>query len=336
VNGVLRGECVPRAELTAEALWYVGPGRAEIRQERLGPLAEGMVRVRARYGGISRGTEALIAAGNVPSSEYSRMRTPCMAGSFPFPVKCGYSTAGRVEAGPDRLVGRDVFALHPHQTVFDVPVDDAVPVPSDVPIARAVLAANMETALNATWDADPLPSGPIAVVGAGAVGALVGFLCARERGAQVTLIDINPARAELARALRLNFATPDDAPVDCELVVHASADPRGLATALDIAGDEATILEMSWYGVGSVPVPLGGAFHSRRLKLVSSQVGKVAPSRRATTSHRQRLQQAIELLADARLDALLMPAVPFYELPERLSNILGPKSGVLCQLIAYP
>lgn len=327
---------MPRDELSAEALWYVGPGRAEIRQERIGPLAECMVRVRSSYGGISRGTEALIAAGKVPSSEYSRMRSPHMGGNFPFPVKYGYSTVGRVEAGPDDLLGRSVFALHPHQTVFDVPVDAALPVPMDIPISRAVLAANLETALNATWDADPLPSGSIAVVGAGVVGALVAFLCARECGTQVTLIDINSARSELARALGLNFATPDDAPADCELVVHASADPRGLAAALDIAGDEATILEMSWYGAGSVPVPLGGAFHSRRLKIVSSQVGKVAPSRRATTSHRQRLQQAIELLADARLDALLMPAVPFHELPERLPNILAPKSDVLCQLIAYP
>src|SRR5262245_21648584 len=173
-----------------------------------------MVRVRSRYGGISRGTEALIAAGRVPSSEYSRMRSPHMGGSFPFPVKYGYSTVGRVQAGPDHLVGRHVFALHPHPTVFELPVDAALLVPSDVPISRAVLAANMETALNATWDADPLPSGSIAVVGAGAVGALVGFVCARERGAQVTLIDINPARSELARALGLNFATPDGAPVD--------------------------------------------------------------------------------------------------------------------------
>ena len=325
-----------RGESTAEALWYVGPGRAEIKQERLHPLAEGMVRVRARYGGISRGTEALMAAGKVPSSEYQRMRSPHMGGSFPFPAKYGYSTVGRVEAGPDGLVGRDVFALHPHQTLFDVPVDAALLVPKDVPISRAVLAANMETALNATWDAEPLPAGPIAVVGAGVVGALVGFLFARERGAEVTLIDINPARAKLARALGLNFATPNDAPVDCALVVHTSADPEGLATALDIARDEATILEMSWYGAGSVPVPLGGAFHSRRLKIVSSQVGRVAPSRRATTSHRQRLQQAIELLADARPDALLVPAVSFHELPARLSEILDPKSGVLCQLIEYP
>jgi len=321
--------------LTAEALWYVGPGRAEIRREVLDSLAEGMVRVRAHYGAISRGTESLIAGGKVPSSEYERMRGPHMGGNFPFPVKYGYSTVGRVEAGPGRLIGRDVFVLHPHQTVFDVPVDAVVTLPKDVPPRRAVLSANMETALNATWDAEPIPPGPTVVVGAGVVGALVGFLCARVPGAEVTLVDVNPARQDLARALGLTFAKPEDAPLDCKLIVHTSGNPQGLATAINIAGDEATILEMSWYGEGSVPVPLGGAFHSRRLKLMSSQVGNVAPSRRATTSHRQRLEQAIALLADARLDTLLTPPVPFQDLPKRLPDILNPKSGVLCQLIAY-
>ena len=321
---------------TADALWYVGPLGAEIRQERLGPLGDGMVRVRALFSAISRGTEALIAAGKVPESEYQRMRAPFMGGNFPFPVKYGYASVGRVEAGEERLIGRNVFVLHPHQTVFDVPAAAAVPVPEDVPVSRAVLAANMETALNATWDADPIPAGRIAVVGAGVVGALTGFLFARAPGAEVTLIDINPARERLARALGLKFAEPENAPADCKLVVHTSADPKGLATAIDIAGDEATILEMSWYGDRLVPVPLGGAFHSRRLKIVSSQVGQVAPSRRATTSHRQRLEQAIALLADARLDALLAPAVPFSELPKRLPDILKGENGVLCHLIAYP
>jgi hypothetical protein len=320
---------------TAEALWYIAPGRAEIRREPLDPLGENLVRVRALYGAVSRGTESLIAAGKVPTIEYQRMRSPFMGGSFPFPVKYGYSTAGRVEAGPDALIGRNVFVLYPHQTLFDVPIDSAIPIPNDVPISRAVMAANMETALNATWDAEPTPSGPITVVGAGVVGALMGFLCARVPGAAVTLVDVNPAREKLAHALGLNFAKPDDAPKDCRLVVHASADSRGLATAIDLAGDEATILEMSWYGEGTVSVPLGGAFHSRRLKLVSSQVGKVAPSRRATTSYRQRMEQAIALLNDARLDALLMPAVPFCELPARLPDILSRRNDVLCQLIDY-
>ena len=323
-------------EEVAQALWYVGPGQAEIRQERLPPLGDGMVRVRALYSAISRGTEALIAAGRVPESEYQRMRAPFMAGSFPFPVKYGYATIGEVEAGPASLMGRNVFALHPHQTRFDMPADAVVTVPGDIPVSRAALAANVETALNATWDAAPGPSGRIAVIGAGVVGALVGFLCARIDDTEVTLIDVDPARAELARALGLKFAAPEAAPVDCNFVFHSSATAEGLTTALNIAADEATIVELSWYGAGTVALPLGGAFHSRRLKIVSSQVGKVAPSHRARFTHRQRLEAAVKLTAHPHLDALLAPAIAFRELPARLADILKPRSGVLCQLVNYP
>jgi hypothetical protein len=328
----------------AQALWYVAPGRVEIRPERLSPLADGHVRVRAQYSAISRGTEALIAAGRVPESEHPRMRAPFMGGSFPFPVKYGYAVVGAVEAGPAALVGRTVFALHPHQTKFDLPAAAVVPLGPAIPPSRAVLAANVETALNATWDASwdpsgdaaPGPSGRIAVIGAGVIGALTAFLCARIEGAQVVLIDIDPAREALARALKLKFATPDKAPADCEFVFHASATAEGLATALNIAGDEATIVELSWYGAGTVAVPLGAAFHSRRLKIISSQVGKVAPSRRAAFSHRQRLEAAISLTAHPDLDALLAPAISFGDLPARLPDILKPRSGVLCQLVSYP
>lgn len=319
----------------AQALWYIAPDQAEIREQRLMPLAAGHVRVRALHGALSRGTEALVAAGRVPESEYQRMRAPFMDGRFPFPVKYGYATVGRVEQGPAAVNGRTVFSLHPHQTVFDVPEAFAVPLADNMPAARGVLAANMETALNATWDMAPSPAGRIAVVGAGVVGALTGFLCAKVKDAEVTLVDINPSRAEISRALGMKFALPDAAPRDCDWVIHASASAAGLKTALDLAKDEATVLEMSWFGAGDVPVPLGGAFHSRRLKLVASQVGQVAPSRRASTSHRQRLEAAIALLADPRLDALLAPAIAFNDLPARLPNILGTKSGVLCQLIDY-
>jgi NADPH:quinone reductase-like Zn-dependent oxidoreductase len=326
---------VAGGEEVAQALWYVGPGRAEIRDEALKALADGKARVRALTGAISRGTEALIAAGRVPASEHQRMRAPFMAGNFPFPVKYGYATIGLVEAGPEALLGKNVFALHPHQTKFDVPAEAAVPVPPDVPLTRAVLAANMETALNATWDAAPGPFGRIAIVGAGVVGALIGFLCARIEGAEVTLVDVDPSRETLAWAFGLDFAKPEDAPADCDFVFHTSATAEGLATAIGIAGDEATIIELSWYGSGIVSVPLGGAFHSRRLKIISSQVGKVAPSHRDTFTHRQRLEAAIKLTAHPHLDALLTPAVAFHELPVRLPDILKPRSGVLCQLISY-
>jgi len=327
---------ISRPDEVAEALWYSGPGQADIRQEALLSPGAGEVRVRALFGAISRGTEALVLAGRVPPSEFARMRAPFMAGHFPFPVKYGYATVGRVEGGAADLIGRMVFTLHPHQNFFNIRADAAVLLPQNLPPQRAVLAANMETALNAVWDAAPGPADRIAVVGAGVVGSLVAYLCGRLPGAEVTLVDINPARAELARSLGVGFARPETATGECDLVVHASGDAAGLGTALALAGEEATVLEMSWYGSAQVAAPLGGAFHSRRLRLISSQVGRIAPSHRPRWTHGRRLAAALALLDDGRLDALLAPAVAFRDLPRRLPDILDARNGVLCQPIAYP
>lgn len=324
-----------RNDEVAKALWYCARGQAEIRQESVGPPRAGEVRVRALYGGISRGTEALVLAGRVPQSEYERMRAPFMAGDFPFPVKYGYATVGRIEDGSEALRGRTVFTLHPHQSLFNIPASAAITLPANLPPQRAVLAANMETALNAVWDGAPAPADRIAIVGAGVVGSLVAYVCGQLPGAEVTLIDVNPERAELARAFGVSFATPETARADCDLVVHASGNAAGLRTALELAGEEATVLELSWYGDAQVAIPLGGAFHSRRLKLLSTQVGRIAPSHRPRWTHARRLAAALNLLSDARLDALLAPAVSFQDLPRRLPEILEPKNGVLCQPITY-
>ena len=324
-----------RTDDSAEALWYARPGQAEIRRETLAPPGADEVRVRALHGALSRGTEALVFAGRVPESEFERMRAPFMAGHFPFPVKYGYATVGRIEGGTEGLRGRTVFTLHPHQDLFNVPASAAILLPENLPPQRAVLAANMETALNAVWDAAPGPADRIAIVGAGVVGSLVAYLCGRLPGAEVTLVDINPARAELARALGVSFAGPEAAKGDCDLVVHASGTGSGLGTALALAGEEATVLEMSWYGDAPVTASLGGAFHSRRLRLVSSQVGRIAPSHRPRWTHARRLAAALALLADARLDALLAPAVAFHDLPGRLPDILDAGSGILCQPVTY-
>src|SRR5262245_3569028 len=217
-------------EEAASALWYVGPGKAEIRRETAPPPQDGEVRVRALHGAISRGTERLVFFGRVPETEHDRMRAPLMDGAFPFPVKYGYINVGRVEAGAPGLAGRTVFALHPHQDVFTLPADMVSEVPDGVPPRRAVLAANMETALNAVWDAAPGPADRIAVVGAGVAGALVAWLCGQMPGTEVTLIDIAPERARLAAALGVGLAAPEAAPRDCDLVVHASGTASGLDT----------------------------------------------------------------------------------------------------------
>jgi NADPH:quinone reductase-like Zn-dependent oxidoreductase len=322
--------------MQGKALWYVGPGRAELRDEPVAAPGPGEVQVRALYGAVSRGTERLIHAGRVPASEYQRMRAPFTGGAFPFPVKYGYATVGRVEAGPNELRDRIVFCLHPHQSLFNLPAEAAIAVPANLPPLRAVLAANMETALNAVWDGAPGPADRIAVVGGGLLGLLVAYLCARLPGAAVTVVDIAPARAKLAQAIGAGFAAPGSALTECDLVFHASASAAGLATALKLAGEEASIVELSWYGAGDVAAPLGEAFHSRRLKLVSSQVGKVAPSHRARWTHGRRLTAALALLADPALDALLAPAVSFEDLPAKLPEIFSPAADVVCQPIRYP
>ncbi len=93
------------SEQRAEALWYVAPGKAEIRSEPVAAPGNGAVRVRAVTSALSRGTERLVFSGKVPESEYERMRAPFMSGSFPFPVKYGYAMVGRVEDGPADLDG---------------------------------------------------------------------------------------------------------------------------------------------------------------------------------------------------------------------------------------
>ncbi|CAN7420058.1 zinc-binding alcohol dehydrogenase [Bosea sp. LjRoot90] len=279
--------------------------------------------VRTLWSGISRGTERLVFEGRVPESEYERMRAPFQQGAFPFPVKYGYCAVGMVDAGPAELLGKRVFCLHPHQDRFVVPADRVTLVPEGVPARRAVLAANMETALNAHWDAGSGPADRIVVVGGGVLGLLVAYIAARLPGAEVTLVDLDESRAGLAESLGCRFALPADCPRNADLVFHASASAAGLATAIDAAGFEARIVELSWYGEGSVAVPLGGAFHARRLQLVSSQVGQVSPSRRARFDYARRANAALALLADARLDALITDEIAFKDAPARLPALFA-------------
>ncbi len=313
--------------LTARAFWMVAPGRGEIREERLDPPADNERLVRTVATGVSRGTEALVFAGRVPASQHAAMRAPLMGGGFPFPVKYGYSAVGLL-AGGER-----VFVLHPHQDRFVAPAAMCIPVPDAVPTARAVLAANMETALNVTWDAAALPGERIMVIGAGIVGLLTASLLVGIPGASVTVVDRDPSRAGLARSLPCAFATPDSAPDGQELLIHASGTEAGLRLALSRAAFEARIVEASWFGDLAPALPLGEAFHARRLRLISSQVGAVAPAMRHRRGHAERLALALGLLTNPAYDALLQGPTEFEMLPAAMPRILAP--GGLCHVITY-
>jgi threonine dehydrogenase-like Zn-dependent dehydrogenase len=319
----------------ARALWYAKKGVAELRPTQVPAPRPGEARVRALFSGISRGTERLVFNGAIDQGEWERMRCPLQEGAFPFPVKYGYCATGVVEEGPADLVGREVFCLHPHQDYFNAPVDVLAPIPKEVPAKRATLAANMQTALNALWDSSAGPGDRIVVVGAGVVGLLVTALAAQLPGAEVTAIDPDAGRQSIVEALGGTFARPPDAPGEADAVFHTSATSAGLDTAIKCAGFEATIVEMSWYGDKPVSVHLGGAFHSRRLRLISSQVGSVAASRRPRWDHRRRNEAAMRLLESPTFDALVAEEIAFEDAPRALPLILAPDAPGLAPVIRY-
>jgi hypothetical protein len=313
----------------------MGPGHGEIRAQPLRPPGSGELTIRTLASAISRGTESLVFRGEVPESEWRRMRCPFQEGEFPAPVKYGYSAVGIVEDGPTEHLGRRVFCLHPHQDRFVVPEDAVIDIPEEVPDRRATLAANMETAINGLWDAAPGPGDRIAVIGAGVVGSLSAALAARLPGAEVELIDVDPIRESIAAVLGCRFSSPQKARVEADLVIHASGTPEGLATALTLAGFEATVLEMSWYGTRTVPLALGGAFHSRRLTLRASQVGAVPAVRRRRWSHRRRLRLALSVLRDPVFEVLLSGESEFTAMPELMPQLAASPAGVLCHTLRY-
>ncbi len=319
--------------MMARAFWTTAPLLGELRDEVLPDRAEDQALVRTRATAISRGTERLVFAGRVPESQFAAMGCPLMAGTFPFPVKYGYAAVGLLEDG------QRVFVLHPHQDLFLAPAAMCIPVPDGVPDTRAVLAANMETALNIIWDARPIPGERALVIGAGVVGLLVAHLLSRFPGLDLVLCDADPSRAAIAAALGLRFCRPEAAPEDRELIIHASGNPEGLRLALRCAAFEARILEASWFGDALCPLPLGEAFHSRRLSLIATQVGAVSPAMRGRRSYADRLGLALSLLDDERLDALTGTPTRFADLPARMGALLGLEEappGAPCPVVIYP
>jgi NADPH:quinone reductase-like Zn-dependent oxidoreductase len=318
------------------AYWTMAPRHGVLRTEPARAPRPDEALVRTICSGISRGTEMLVHAGYVPAEVAESMRAPFQVGSWPGPVKYGYLSVGRVESGPPNLQDRRVFCLYPHQDRYVVPASALTPVPDAVPSDRAVLAGTVETAVNALWDAGPRIGDRVAVLGAGMVGGSLAALLRRFPLDRLQLVDVNPSRVALGAALNVDLVHPDDAAGENDCVFHCSASESGLARGLQLLADEGELIELSWYGMAQPRVPLGAAFHSRRLTIRASQVGAVAAARRTRRSASDRLRLALQLLEDPIFDTFITGHAPFGALPQTMESIFNDSSQTLCQVIDYP
>ncbi len=331
------------ADLRASSFWSSGACSAEVRGHGLAHPGPGEVLIRALHSGISRGSESLVYAGQVPPAVSDTMRAPFQEGDFPGPVKYGYLSVGEVlEFGSDTSqasglhLGQRVFAHFPHQDRYVIPVAAATAVPDDVPSARAVLAGVVETAINVVWDAAPKWGDRIAVIGCGLVGASVCALLRDFPLTRLVVVDPQPRGAALAERLGIEALTPQGVTGEFDTVVHCSGTQEGLALGLSLLGFEGELMEVSWFGQDSPTVPLGADFHANRLTIRASQVSAVAASTRQRRSRQDRMALALDELRDPFYDVLLTGHAPLGDLPQTMAAIASGQAPGWCQVVDYP
>lgn len=322
-------------EHEAQAYWVTESGHGELRPEAIPTPGPQEALVRTLYSGVSRGTERVVHEGRVPERVADLMHAPHQEGDFPGPVKYGYLSVGVVEHGPDTWIGKTVFSLHPHQDFYVVPTNQLTAIPDDVPARRAVLTGIVEVAINALWEAGPRLGDRVAVVGGGLVGGVLATILRKYPLGRLQLVDADADKRNLAEKLNINFALPDEAENDCDIVFHCSASNEGLKLSLQLAGDDSDVIELSWFADKEVTLPLGEDFHARRLTIRSSQVGAVALPRRHRRTNAQRLQLAAATLKDPVFDTFLSSECQFQNLPTSLVKLFE-KPGGFCHVVAYP
>src|SRR5918999_5643512 len=335
---------VPDSTLEARAIWFSAPRTAEFRPERVQPPGPGEVRVRAIASALSQGTEMLVYRGEVSAD--LPLDLPTLAGSFSFPIKYGYANVGRVlDAGADAedlAAGDTVFVHHPHQDVFLVPAEVPVRLPVGLNPLLGLFVANLETALNVIHDT-PLHLGEAALVfGQGVVGLLVTQLLALAGASRVLVVEPVKKRRELALVVGADEAfEPNDVP-ECvldatagrgaDVAVEASGSGAALQAAIDAVAGEGTVVVASWYGTKPVTLSLGGHFHRGRVKVRSSQVGRVNPELGPRWDRGRRTKAVLDLLPRLCLKEFVSHRVPFEEAP-RAYRLVDEEPGETVQVI---
>jgi len=318
----------------AHAFWVTKVGQGSIETENLESASTGWCEVETLFSAISPGTEKLIFRGHVPETVYKEMRCPYMGGTFPAPVKYGYSLVGRVTEGPKKLLDGIVHILHPHQDMCVVRMGDVYIVPDDVPPSRATLASNMETAVNAIWDSQITDEEKALVVGFGIIGSLVSRVLIDMVKVAVDVLDTDPIKVRLAEKIGFSTILTEDALGQYDVAFHASGTGVGLQTAIDSLRFEGRVIELSWYGDQSVTLQLGGSFHSQRKRIISSQVSYLPKHLRSEWNQEKRKDLVFSLLKKELYDLHITHSTSFQQLPEVFQKFDNGYNG-LAYLVEY-
>ena len=262
--------------MKAKTLWHTSSTQSEIRTLNIFPSEGNTCLVKAAFSMISTGTERTVALANVPQVLYGQMKVPYLEGDFSLPIKYGYSIVGEVISRDHALYGQAVHLMHPHQSLMWVNENTLSPIPEGIPMRRATLVSNLETALTAVWDAGLSVGDKVMVCGFGMIGALLAMIIKQIPAVALYIDEPNPERQALARSLGLQILEDE---TQFDMAFHTSGTSSGLQACIDKILATGKVIELSWYGDRSSKVYLGGDFHSGRKQIIASQVSNIPADR---------------------------------------------------------
>lgn len=304
--------------MKSKALWHISKNQTAVVETDLNPSTPDQILIQSKYSLISTGTENLVAQGKVPLSLHQEMKVPYMKGHFTFPLKYGYSVVGEV-LSDGNWKGQLVHLMHPHQDYIFADLRSVTVLPPSIPLKRAVLTSNVETAVNAIWDSQVSIGDKVLVVGFGMIGSLVARLLSLMPAVEVVVLEQDPYRKKLA--IEMGFKILEEKTLSFDCSFHASGSSGGLQLCIDLVGKEGTIVELSWYGTKSSTISLGGEFHYQRKRIISSQVGQIPTNKSHRWNYSRRKQLVFELLNNPLFDRHLTHDIPFDSTPLFFQNL---------------
>jgi len=329
--------------MKSRTLVFAGPGQIVIEEQQAGTPRGDQLLVQTQFSGISAGTELLIYRGEAPPEMQADGNLPALAGTLAFPLHYGYSAVGEVIAlgpeAPSELLGRLVFAFHPHASHFLVAAAAVTPLPDDLPAEAALFLPNMETAINFLHDGAPLAGERVVVFGQGVVGLLTTALLSRIPLGSLITADPDPMRRATSRdfgaAQSLSPSELQGLTQQADLTYELTGDPQALNQAISVTGFEGRVVLGSWYGTKQASLNLGGRFHRSRIRLLSSQVSTIASTLTGRWDKRRRLEFALQMVRAIEPARLITHRIPIERAAEAYALLDTHREHVLQVVLTY-